>query len=186
INNIGKSTHAQMLTDRLNQEGHDAVFIKYPVYDLEPTGPYLNKVLRVDTEQKISEEELQMWFTLNRYQFEPQLKKYLDEGKIVVAEDYTGTGLAWGSLKGAYLPWLTEMNKYLLKEDLGILLEGARSLSAKEEDHIHEADDELVEKCKRVLDDLGNKYNWGRVEICEKREDTHEGVWKLVKEFLGS
>ena len=114
INNIGKSTHAELLTERLKAEGHDAIFVKFPVYDLNPTGPYLNQFLR-EGKQEISEEELQMWFTLNRFQAQPRLKKWLDEGKIIVAEDYTGTGLAWGSLKGADLTWLTEMNKYLIK-----------------------------------------------------------------------
>jgi thymidylate kinase len=183
INNIGKSTHAQKLTDRLKAEGFDAVFVKFPVYDLEPTGPYLNNFLR-QGKQEIPEEELQMWFTLNRFQFQPQLKKWLEEGKIVVAEDYTGTGLAWGSLKGASLDWLVEINKHLLKEDLGILIEGQRAINAKEDGHIHETDDDLVEKCKTVLQDLAVKYDWQKVQLCEKKEDTAGKVWEVVEKFL--
>jgi len=183
INNIGKSTHAQRLTERLQKEGHDAVFVKFPVYDLEPTGPYLNDFLRKG-KQEIPEEELQMWFTLNRFQFQPQLKKWLTEGKIVVAEDYTGTGLAWGSLKGANLDWLIEINKHLIEEDLGILLEGQRAINAREDGHIHETDDDLVEKCKDVLQDLAAKYGWQKVELCEKKEDTAEKVWDVAKRFL--
>lgn len=183
INNIGKSTQAKMLVERLRKEGYDAVFVKFPVYDLKPTGPYLNKFLR-NSKQDISEEELQMWFTLNRYQFQPQLKKWLSEGKIVVAEDYTGTGLAWGSLKGADLNWLIEINKHLIKEDLAILLTGKRSLIVKESRHIHESNDKLVDKCKKVLAGLAAKYGWGKIALREKIADTALEIWNITKKFL--
>ena len=88
INNIGKTTQALRLVERLKEAGHDAVYVKFPVYEIEPTGTYLNSFLRSGETQKITEEELQMWFTLNRYQFEPTLKQWLREGKIVIAEDY--------------------------------------------------------------------------------------------------
>ena len=93
INNIGKSTQAKKLVERLESEGKTVKYIKYPVYEIEPTGRFLNDFLRGGgTEQAAkaaSEEELQMWFTLNRYQFEPTLKKWLADGVIVIAEDYT-------------------------------------------------------------------------------------------------
>jgi hypothetical protein len=46
----------------------------------------------------MDEHELQLWFVLNRYQYEPELKKLLNDGYIVIAEDYVGTGIAWGAL----------------------------------------------------------------------------------------
>ena len=97
INNIGKTTHTVRLVKRLKKAGYDAVRIKYPVYDVHPSGDFLNKVLRSGESQMLSEEELQLWFVLNRTQFQPILKGWLDAGKIVVAEDYTGTGIAWGT-----------------------------------------------------------------------------------------
>lgn len=187
INNIGKTTHALRLVDRLNTAGHKAVYLKYPKYDLFPSGPHLNKILRKSKRnvQPISEEELQIWFTLNRYQCQPELEKLLNEGKIVVAEDYTGTGLAWGWLKGADLEWLEEMNKYLIKEDLAVLLEGKRTMEAKETSHIHESNDALVEKSKKVHHILAKKYGWKIVELAESRDETEEKVWEVVKKFLG-
>ena len=50
INNIGKSTHARILYDRLKELGYDPIYLKYPVYDMEPSGPYLNKILREGTQ----------------------------------------------------------------------------------------------------------------------------------------
>ena len=57
INNIGKSTHAKLIVERLKQNGYKAFYVKYPVYNMEPTGVFLNEVLRGEGGQKISEDE---------------------------------------------------------------------------------------------------------------------------------
>jgi dTMP kinase len=185
INNIGKSTQAKYLVDNLRKNGYDTVLVKYPVYDLEPSGIYLNNTLRAHHgRQDITEEELQMWFTINRYQFEPTLKSWLDEGKIVVAEDYTGTGLAWGSAKGAKLDWLTSLNKFLIKEDFAILLKGRRNLHAKEEKHIHENNDDLIEACQFILENLADSLKWTKLLVKPSITETAKDIWELVDKFL--
>lgn len=185
INNIGKSTHAKRLVKRLKARGIDAVYVKYPVYELDPTGIFINDVLRSGDEQEISEEELQMWFALNRYQYEPTLKNHLANGAWVIAEDYTGTGLAWGAAKGADLKWLEEVHKYLMKEDFAIMLEGQRDLNAREQGHIHEGNDALAMKCQDVHRELAQKYGWAVVEIQPNFDDTERLVWEAVSKRFG-
>lgn len=176
----------------LEKAGHKVKYLKYPIYDLAPTGPFLNGVLRGDGAmptgrqvQKIAEDELQLWFILNRYQFEPELKKFLAEGYVVVAEDYVGTGIAWGTAKGLPLEWLEEANKFLLKEDLVILIEGERDLRVMEKRHLHEQNSELMEKCARVLKELAEKYQWKVVERKATIEGTAGEIWEVVKRFIG-
>jgi len=183
INNIGKSTHARILCDRLKKEGFEPVFVKYPVYEVEPTGEFLNKVLRTG-EQKITEEELQLWFALNRHQYEPTLKKHLMDGKTVIAEDYIGTGIAWGITKGANEDWLEEINKYLLRPDLSILLEGERTIQAVEKGHIHETNDELMVRARKTHVSLAKKFAWHVIKMQERKQDTAKLVWETVKEFF--
>lgn len=184
INNIGKSTQAKRLVEKLKAEGRDAVYVKFPVYDVEPTGRYLNEFLRSGEAQKVSEEELQMWFTLNRYQFQPILQKWLVEGKIVVAEDYTGTGLAWGTVKGANTAWLESLNEGLVKEDLAILLDGERFGHAAEKEHIHESNDEFMKRSRQVHLELGEKYGWIKVPVEGNAEEVGQRVWAAVSTSL--
>lgn len=184
INNIGKTTHAKLLVERLRSEGHKSFYVKYPVYDIKPTGVFLNNALRNSDGQKISEDELQMWFVLNRYQWEGRLKELLNEGHIVVAEDYIGTGLAWGMAKGLEQDWLESMNKHLIKEDFALMLEGERTLKAREKNHVHELNDDLVAKCLKTHDHLAKEYGWNRVKLQSRKEDTHELLWKELKNFL--
>ena len=184
INNIGKTTQAKRLVERLKAEGRDAVYVKFPVYDVEPTGRYLNDFLRSGGAQSITEQELQMWFTLNRYQFQPTLQKWLAEGKIVVAEDYTGTGLAWGTVKGASTAWLETLNEGLVKEDLAILLDGERFGHAAEKEHIHESNDEYMKRARQVHLDLGERYGWVKVPVLGNAEEVEERVWSVVSSYF--
>lgn len=183
INNIGKSTQSKLLVDRLNDAGHKAKYVKYPVYDIEPTGPFLDKALR-GGEQKISEDELQLWFIMNRYQFQPTLKKWLSEGYVVVAEDYIQTGIAWGVAKGLSQEWLESANNHLLKEDFSILMEGKRDKNAFEKGHVHEQNEELIEKCRKVFEELALKNNWLKLGVEEKIEDTSEKLWELIYPYI--
>ncbi len=184
INNIGKSTQAKLLIKSLEAEGLKVNFLKYPIYDLPPTGPFLDKTLRSPEGQKISESELQLWFILNRYQFEPTLKHLIATHDVVIAEDYIGTGIAWGVAKGLSESWLEQANKHLLKEDISILFEGERKLAAREKTHLHEQDDDLSEKCRKILSHLATKHGWHRFKMKHEIKATASALLKLVKKLI--
>lgn len=182
VNNMGKSTQAKLLVERLEANGQKAKYVKYPVYDLEPSGPFINSILRGGT-QHMSEEELQLWFVVNRYQFEEQLEKWLEEGYTVVAEDYVGTGMAWGMAKGLSEQWVETVNEGLRKEDLAILMTGNRVKAATESGHVHEENDDLIEKCYERLQLLADKHGWKRLALQDKIEDTSDLIWDLVNRY---
>jgi len=181
VNNMGKSTHARRLTERFEQSGQKAKYIKYPVYDLEPSGPFINKILRAGS-QKISEQELQLWFVVNRHQAADQLEQWLEEGYVVVAEDYIGTGMAWGMAKGLSEAWVETVNQGLRNEDLAILITGERVKSAVESGHVHEENEALIQSCYLNLQHLADKYRWRRVELQPEVDDTAELIWKVASE----
>lgn len=184
VNNIGKSTQAKLLVEKLNSQGHKAIYLKYPIYDIKPSGIYINNILRNPNGQSISEEELQMWFALNRFQFEPQLQSYLDQNYIVIAEDYTATSLAWGSAKGANIDWLTNINEPLIKEDLSILITGERSHNSIEDTHIHENNEKLIQLVSLKLLDLASKNNWQIVQRQQNLHDTQKLILDIVKNYI--
>lgn len=184
INNIGKSTQARLLVQALREKGMKAEHLKYPIYDLEPTGPRLDRILRQGAEIGIPEIELQKIYAQNRKDYEPELLRMLTGGTWVVAEDYTGTGLSWGWTKGVDLANLEEMNKDLLQEDCAILLDGRRFMSGKEHNHIHEQNDTLIQACRQKHLALAQRYAWHIVDAAEKKEEVAENIWQhLVDAF---
>lgn len=184
INNIGKSTHAKRLVERLKRDGYDAVYLKYPIYDLNPTGPKINSILRSDGEQQVSEKELQILFTENRRDFEPQLRETLAAGKIVVAEDYTQTGIAWGTAKGLEESFAEDLNLGLLEEDFSILLVGERSLNAVEPLHRHESNEYLIRRVDEILRRRAKDGRWKVVHLQAHMDDTADLIWEATENFL--
>lgn len=178
INNLGKTTQAQKLVESLNSVGFETEYLKYPIYDLAPTGPKINSILRSSEKQEISEEEFQQLYIQNRFDYQPQLCKKINDGVNIVAEDYVGTGLAWGWTKGADLEKLIESNKGLLKPDLEILLDGERFLQAKEENHQHESNDEFMEHCRTNHLQLAERFGWEIV-------DANQSIEEVQKDILG-
>ncbi|MDD5567000.1 MAG: hypothetical protein PHH01_02285 [Patescibacteria group bacterium] len=184
VNNLGKSTQAKMLVEFLNRNSWPTEYVKYPAYRIAPTGPFINRILRSRDDQPINENEFQMWCTLNRFQCEPALQKKLAAGKIVVAEDYIGTCLAWGATKGADLDWLVEINQPLVHEDLAILIDGERFINGKEKKHIHENDDILIERCRRWHQKLASMYGWKMVNANQTITQVNEDILEIVSQFL--
>ena len=185
INNLGKTTHATILAKNLEKLGLKVKLIKYPIYDIEPSGTFLNSVIRSE-KQNMTEEELQLWYVINRYQYQAELERLLNDGFIVIAEDYSGTGIAWGIAKGLDEKWIIDANKYLINPDLAILFEGKRMLSAKEKIHIHEQNDELMEKCREVHVHLAEKFGWVRMLIEGTINNSAKKLWSIVEIFLVS
>jgi dTMP kinase len=184
INNLGKSTQAKLLVERLQQAGLATEYIKYPNYDLEPTGPQLNEILRSGRIQTMPEIELQTLYAQNRRDYQPTLIEMIKAGKTVVAEDYTGTGLAWGVTKGAALEELEQINGDLIKENLAILLDGERFLEGKESNHLHEKNDDLMNRCRATHRELAERYGWQIVNANQPPEVVADQTWQIVKNVL--
>ena len=107
-------------------------------------------------------------------------KKLLEQNKIVIAEDYTGTGLAWGMAKGVSLDWLESVNSPLLKEDFAIFMDGERFLHGEEENHIHEKNSKLMACSLEAHKILAEKYGWIRVHANASKEHVSEMIWRIV------
>lgn len=183
INNLGKTTQAKLLVEKMNQEGYRTEYLKYPIYDLAPFGPILNDYLRAGNPYHFSPLEIQTIYALNRYQFEPELRKKLNQGINVVAEDYIGTGLAWGMGAGVKENFLKELNASLLKEDLAILLYGERFKEAIENGHHHEENEELTEKVRQAHEKLAEELGWQKINANQPIDKVAEEIWDKFLKF---
>lgn len=184
INNLGKTTQAKLLVKRLIQGGVMAEYVKYPIYDLAPTGPKINTMLRSNNQQNISEEEFQKIYAQNRRDYQPILEKKLQQGIWIIAEDYVGTGIAWGVSKGARLEALEKQNHNLLKENRAFLLDGERFLDGKEIHHLHESNDSLMSLCRQTHLNLTKQYGWCIVNANQPIEKVHQDIWNNIKNAL--
>ncbi len=186
INNLGKTTQAKLLVDHILTFGEHALYLKYPLYELEPTGPMINEYLRERNPLKLSPREFQVLQVLNRTQYQPILQKCLGGGTHVVAEDYIGTGIAWGVGAGVDEAFLFRLNSHLLKDDIAFLFDGERFIDGKEPIHTHEDDDELTERVRTVHLALAEKLGWHIIHANESVEVIHDQIWNVVKQELSN
>jgi thymidylate kinase len=184
INNLGKTTQAKKLVERLIEQGHQAEYLKYAIYNLEPSGPVLNGYLREGNPFNLSAREFQIFQALNRTQYETTLKQKLENGIIVVAEDYTGTGIAWGMGADIDKAFLEKINSHLLREDLAILFDGDRFMQGVEDGHKHETDDEFTNKVRKIHNNLGEEYGWKKINANDDIDSIHKKIWDLTQAKL--
>ncbi len=185
INGIGKTTQVEILVKYLQDKGLNVSRLKYPVYDLEPEGPFIYKYLRdpeFRVQNELTTEELQQKYADNRKRYEKELKRRLESGEWIVAEDYIGTGIAWGLTWGGDLEYLEKINEDLFPTDLSILMHGKRFNTAIEKDHRNEMAVERIKICKNFHRLLADRYGWKIINANQKMEDVKDDIAKLIKE----
>lgn len=180
ITNVGKTTQLQLLDKRFLTEGLKFKTLKYPVYGLEPTGPRVWGFLKGGNPEKLNPTEFQSLCAQNRKDFEPQLNQMLSENDVIVAEMYTGTGIAYGLGDGVPKDYLLEINKGILEPDISILLDGARYLESREVGHIYENNDKITETIRQIHLELAKDMNWTVLNANLPREIIHEQIYNLI------
>lgn len=184
INNLGKSTQAKLLVERLKANGYQSEYIKYAIYSISPSGEMLNDYLRANNPFDLSPREAQIIQALNRTQYQDDLIAKLKAGINIVAEDYTGTGIAWGLGAGVEESFLKKINSHLINEDLVFLFDGERFRQAIENGHKHENNDDLTNKVRWAHLKLREEYNWYKINANLPIETIHEEIWIQTKKLL--
>lgn len=184
INNLGKTTQAKLLVEKLFFEGYQASHLKYPVYDLEPTGKMLDEFLREGNPHRLKGKAVQILYAYNRMQYEGELKSRLESGINIVAEDYWGTGVAWGMGYGIDKDFLLRINKPFMWEDVAFWFDGKRFAGSIEKNHTHESDDELTEKVRLAHKELAGEFGWLKVDANDSIETIHRFIFEKVKTVL--
>lgn len=184
VNNLGKSTQAKLLVDNLKQKGIKAEYLKYPVYNINPSGEILNDYLRGGNFYNLSPKEAQIIYALNRTQYQEELIKKLKSGINIIAEDYSGTGICWGLGAGVSETFLKLINSHLIKEDLVFLFDGERFEKAIEKNHKHEINNDLTNKVRWAHLKLKEEFGWIKINANLTIEEIEEIIWNKVYSFL--
>lgn len=184
INNLGKSTQAKLLVETMQKEGYKCEYLKYPIYNIEPSGIMLNDYLRKGNPLNLSPREVQIIYAINRTQQEKNLVEKLDQGINIVSEDYTGSGLGWGQAWGVEEDFLKTINSHLIKEDLAFLFDGERFTEATEAGHINETNNEMLKKSREAHLHFAKLYNWHKINANRSKEEVHAEIWAEVKKHL--
>ena len=128
LDQSGKQTQAELLRDRLKQDGHKARLESFPDYATS-IGEEIARALA--GEREYGPDVMQLLYVANRYERKPDLQRWLDGGLILVCDRYTASSIAYGEAFGLDAGWLDGMQQYLPPAALTIMLDIAPETAAK-------------------------------------------------------
>ena len=120
LDQSGKQTQAEMLRDRLRQDGHKSRLISFPDYATS-IGEELARALA--GEREYDADVMQLLYVANRYERKADLQRWLDGGLILVSDRYTASSIAYGEAFGLDAQWLVDMQRFLPPAALTIFLD---------------------------------------------------------------
>src|SRR6478672_11182527 len=120
LDQSGKQTQAELLRDRLKEDGHRARLVSFPDYGTS-IGEEIARALT--GEREYGPDVMQLLYIANRYERKDDLLRWLEGGLILVADRYTASSIAYGEAMGLDAQWLVEMQKYLPPAAMTIFLD---------------------------------------------------------------
>jgi len=120
LDQSGKQTQAELLRDRLREDGHKSRLVSFPDYATS-IGEEIARALA--GEREYGPDVMQLLYVANRYERKPDLQRWLDGGLILVSDRYTASSIAYGEAFGLDTAWLVDMQKFLPPAALTVFLD---------------------------------------------------------------
>ena len=128
LDQSGKQTQAELLRDRLKQDGHKARLESFPDYATS-IGEEIARALA--GEREYGPDVMQLLYVANRYERKPDVERWLEGGLVLVCDRYVASSVAYGEALGLDPVWLTEMQRLLPPAAMTILLDIAPETAVK-------------------------------------------------------
>ena len=120
LDQSGKQTQAEMLRDRLKEDGHKARLVSFPDYGTS-IGEEIARALQ--GEREYDPDVMQLLYIANRYERRPDLQRWIAGGLILVCDRYVASSIAYGEAQGLDPAWLAEVQKFLPPPSVTIMLD---------------------------------------------------------------
>jgi len=210
----GKGTQFKLLHERLVTDGYDVATFDFPQYD-SPSSHFVRRYLNGDygTAEQVGPYTGSLFYALDRYEAAPAIRKALDEGKVVIANRFTGSNMAHQGTKfnhaderRGYFIWLDNLEFQMLnipRPDMNFVLrvpaetaqqlvdqKAARSYTDKKRD-LHEADLSHLQRAVEVYDNLCDLFpkDFQRIDCVRSEEllsieQVQNLLWERIKPML--
>lgn len=207
-NGSGKSTQFKLLVERLTSSGYKVEQFRFPRYN-EPSSYFINEYLsgNLGKAKDIGPYTASMFFAMDRYRASEQIKKALNEGKIVLADRFTGSNMAHQGAqfdnpeqRRGFFIWLDQIEYEMFnipRPDVSVVLRVPAEIAIKNVDKrgnkkdIHEKSLDHMNKSVEIYDDLCQLFpkdfkqidcvRSGKI-LSEKIINDH--IWETIAPYL--
>jgi len=169
----------------LRQANYSVEVISFPDYTT-PIGREIQEYLR--GVRRFNPRVRQMLYVANRLERQEDITYWLKMGKIVIADRYTPSGLAYGLANGLNLKWMTSLEQGLPPTDLVMVLDIAPEIAFQRRElkgDVYERNEVFLKKVRAAYLQLAKKFSWVIINGEKPVEIIAEQVWKVVTDRLG-
>jgi dTMP kinase len=185
LDQSGKQTQAELLRDRLKQEGRKARLVSFPDYATS-IGEEIARALQ--GEREYEPDVMQLLYIANRYERKPDLLRWLNGGLMLVSDRYTASSIAYGEAFGLDAGWLFDLQKFLppawLTVFLDIAPETAIQRKATDRDR-YERDLAMQTRVRESYRRLATGENWIVLDGERPKDVIADEVFSAVASRLG-
>jgi dTMP kinase len=185
LDQSGKQTQAELLRDRLKDEGWKSRLVSFPDYGTT-IGEEIARALQ--GEREYGADVMQLLYIANRYERKPDLQRWLDGGLVLVCDRYVASSIAYGEAQGLDPVWLMEVQKFLPAPSLTIVLdiapETAVQRKAVERDR-YERDLAMQARVRDSYRRQAAEQNWIQLDGERPKDAVAADVFNAVASRLG-
>ena len=209
----GKATQLDLLKNRLEQEGYEVMVADFPQYNQKSAGlveEYLSG--KYGQADDITPYQASIFYAADRYDASFQIREWLKDGKIVLANRYVSANMGHqgGKIKNplerkAFFNWLYELEYKLFnipRPNLSLILhveaeisqrlakERARSDWSGSAKDIHENNLEHLKNAEKVYSEIADTYPEFRLVNCTRdgqimtRDEISLLVWTIARPII--
>jgi thymidylate synthase ThyX/thymidylate kinase len=190
IDGTSRKTQLNLLADHLSSTGYQVEVFDFPRYD-QPSSYFIEQYLsgQYGESKQVNPYTSALFFALDRYQAAASIKQAIEDGKIVLANSFTGSSMAnqGGKFANAeerrgFFIWCDNLEFQLLQ-----LPRPTKSYVLRQPHSQNDGSDQIVE----TYDDLCSLFpkDFERVETIEGGEahtdqEIHDHLWRRVQTLL--
>lgn len=209
----GKATQTKLLVEKLQDQNYPVKMIDFPQYGKKSAGlveEYLNGVY--GNANDVGPYRASIFYACDRYAASFEIKKWLADGNIVIANRYINSNMGHQAGKISdlaerekYLAWLEDLEYNIFqipRPDVNILLylppqigqqlvdkKGQRDYVGGQKRDIHEADLQHLINAANAYKYVADKYGWQTIDCAPDNkilpiETINEKLWQIIKDIL--
>jgi dTMP kinase len=185
LDQSGKQTQAERVRDYVTSRDRECRLISFPDYTTA-IGAEISKALHGEREYEA--DVMQLLYVANRYELRTEMTRWLGEGAVLVCDRYLASSIAYGEAQGLDPAWLSDVQRFLPRPDLTILLDIApetavqRKASGRDR---YERDLALLSRVRDSYRRQAQQGGWLRLDGERPRDAVSADVLSAIGTRLG-
>ena len=193
IDGSGKETQVKILTETLKKAGKKVEVVEFPDYNSGP-GKKIGQYL--DNKLQLTHKDVAKLYADDRRLHQERIKKWLEEGVIVVSDRYAYSNIAYQLVNGVDYDYLLSLDKGMIFPDLVFFIDTTidevirRMNNSRRKDKYESSKNYLArvsENYRAMCDgsiEVFGRAKWIRIDGNKTIEEVQKDIWRYVEPCL--